>query len=892
MKIVREKTAGCGLVGLGLFVAGSLLAQSPADDLTTREILFLAAPRATAAPHIDGDLGDAAWRNARVIDTFHLTAGERMNPVKFPTTARVMFDETHLYVAFECVEPDVAGLRSAAKRHDDPDIEFDDRVEVFLDVGHDHRRYWELAVNPAGVQFDQAAFYRYHQSRTCDFFPEQNLFWRAKTKVGTDRWTAEIAIDVTSLGLTRLDEGATWGFNLARVRRPGIRHGEEVRNHPPGPGEEYSAWAPVQDFILETISNFHAPLEFGDLVFGDPGFAVETLRLPSAKFGFGGVGRPSEFGWNPLEVKVRTADDAPRTLEFSLSVDPETGAGWRERGTREFRSGEAQALRYNLNQDRENTVTLQLLDPASGRQLYRTTYVETAPPFAEFDLAAIYARTFSPTDALKVRVRADAATRAASELRLSFRAADSGETDAAQSASLSDLAHADELTPVFDLARLRTLPGGDYVIDCALVEKGTGNVLGRFQQKLTKPFAEAPTRFRAERTKHSFAGVALDAVRVQFPFAAQFVFWRGANYMPWWEMDQLAMCPQGMEAWGGGGQGCNEAMQDRECRYSRVELLESSPARAVVHWRYALGDAHYFIYNNEWVDEYYVIYPDGTGVRQVKLWATSDARHQVFDAIMIKPPGTRTAQLFEGPVATLAQLDGKRIAMQTQDRESYAAFLRDGKDFIAEFHFRDRLHPFVVFSFRDDLMPGVARGMVSVNRTLFQNADQRGHWPLSRFAIDGYNSVGLDGPTHFGFGNIDTAVDPARVPNAWLFLIGAAQAGSDTPAAQARAWLYPADVKVLGASARFRGYDSAQRAYRLAVADGATQVSVQLNTTRGPVFNPVFLLEGPALPTRVTVDGKAVDSAHVAIARTAGGEAVVFLERALAGGATVNFEFR
>jgi hypothetical protein len=288
-----------------------------------------------------------------------------------------------------------------------------------------------------------------------------------------------------------------------------------------------------------------------------------------------------------------------------------------------------------------------------------------------------------------------------------------------------------------------------------------------------------------------------------------------------------------------------------------------------------------------------VLYPDGVGVRQVKLWAASTARHQVFDTIMIKPPGTHTAQLFEPPVGTVTRLGGGRISMQElrNDRARYSAFLQGGTDFVAEFLFKDRLHPFMVFSFRDDLMPGVARGMVSVNRTLFQNADQRGHWPLSRYAIDGYNAVGLDVPTHFGLGNIDTNVDPARSPNTWTFLIGAAEPGSDTPVAQATAWLHPADVNVLDSSATFRGYDYAQRAYRLAIAGAAKQVSVRLSGSRGAIFHPVFLLESAGLPTRVVVNGQTIDAAHAVIARTRDGEAVVFLDRVVENGATVSFGF-
>jgi hypothetical protein len=179
--------------------------------------------------------------------------------------------------------------------------------------------------------------------------------------------------------------------------------------------------------------------------------------------------------------------------------------------------------------------------------------------------------------------------------------------------------------------------------------------------------------------------------------------------------------------------------------------------------------------------------------------------------------------------------------------------------------------------------------MVSVNRALFQNAEQRGHWPLSQYAVDGYNAVGLDVPTHFSFGNIHTAVTPAAQPNRWLFLIGAAGAGSDAPRAQARAWLYPADVKVLDGATVFRGYDAAERAYRLAPAPGQRRVSVQF-AAAGGVFHPVLLLDAPAAPAAVQLDGVALPGEKVATGRTAAGATVLFLDAVLRDGATVSFD--
>ena len=65
-------------------------------------------------------------------------------------------------------------------------------------------------------------------------------------------------------------------------------------------------------------------------------------------------------------------------------------------------------------------------------------------------------------------------------------------------------------------------------------------------------------------------------------------------------------------------------MQDPHCLYSHVRIIENTDARVVVHWRYAPVSAHNHLWNVDpktgfacWVDEYYTIYPDAAGVRNV-----------------------------------------------------------------------------------------------------------------------------------------------------------------------------------------------------------------------------------------------------------------------------------
>ena len=125
------------------------------------------------------------------------------------------------------------------------------------------------------------------------------------------------------------------------------------------------------------------------------------------------------------------------------------------------------------------------------------------------------------------------------------------------------------------------------------------------------------------------------------------VFWHGTNYNMnlitengRWVGDQSAEAPPGEN-------GCIEHMSDKQARYSHVRLLENSPARIVVHWRYAMTDVLYNIGESDpitgwgdWVDEYYTIYPDGLAVRHFLIHAPRK-RYSITEPATLNNPGEK-----------------------------------------------------------------------------------------------------------------------------------------------------------------------------------------------------------------------------------------------------------
>ena len=111
------------------------------------------------------------------------------------------------------------------------------------------------------------------------------------------------------------------------------------------------------------------------------------------------------------------------------------------------------------------------------------------------------------------------------------------------------------------------------------------------------------------------------------------VFWRGLRYAPAlvtengkWSGDQSC---ETAENWGKNlpfdypdSVGCSEHMSDAQARHSHVRIIENTPARAVIHWRYAEINVRYTLTHDKdgwgaWADEYYTIYPDGVTIRNV-----------------------------------------------------------------------------------------------------------------------------------------------------------------------------------------------------------------------------------------------------------------------------------
>jgi hypothetical protein len=165
--------------------------------------------RATERIVVDGDLSDAAWKDAAVIDRFWETSpGDNAEP-KVKTTAWVSYDERSLYIAVKCDDPEPAKIRAPFVDRDNV-IGTDDNVAVFIDTRNDKRTAIEFRVNPRGIQGD--AVYN-DATGSEDFSPD--FFYDTAARITAEGWQAEIAIPLSSLRYPKKDP-QTWGILVWR----------------------------------------------------------------------------------------------------------------------------------------------------------------------------------------------------------------------------------------------------------------------------------------------------------------------------------------------------------------------------------------------------------------------------------------------------------------------------------------------------------------------------------------------------------------------------------------------------------------------------------------------------------------------------------------------------
>lgn len=252
-----------------------------------------AAPTVSAVPRegdlkLDGVLDEAAWSKAPWQTNFVSASSAAENagtpkPVAVQTRFKVLYDQSALYVAAECDEPNIENLRGNYTSHDN-DVYADDCLEFFFDPAGEGRYYHHFIVNVKGAWYDDYnADYGLVHGKLWDLPLDTATTVDPAAKV----WRLEVRMPLAALQL-KDDAGSTWSWNVTRERQA-------------GGSLELSTWAPLK-------GNFHQPRLFGKLT----GLKIDYSRFALA------LGEP--------RVTISGGGGSTSDVELSVAVTNNSGA--------------------------------------------------------------------------------------------------------------------------------------------------------------------------------------------------------------------------------------------------------------------------------------------------------------------------------------------------------------------------------------------------------------------------------------------------------------------------------------------------------------------------------------------------------------------------------------
>jgi hypothetical protein len=361
-------------------------------------------------------------------------------------------------------------------------------------------------------------------------------------------------------------------------------------------------------------------------------------------------------------------------------------------------------------------------------------------------------------------------------------------------------------------------------------------------------------------------------VVVRFPQSAmQLVFWQGLNYIPAWvtENDRW-YSDEFMEVYGPprctGGEDC-EPMSDKQVRYSHVRILENSPARVVIDWRYALSEVQDRTLADSddaygWgdrADEYWTVYPDGVAVRKQTLWSTAKDRDssEFQESIIVMPAGERPEDNIHYDALTLANLQGQ-TATYSWPAKTSTGFADPGGPktldkpdgaMIQWVNLKSQWKPFQVAG-------GSPVSITGINWEPSMSAfEWWNHWPVAQLRSSGRPALTDDRPSHSSLSNIKWPVySRDRMSITKIMMTGLTDSDAAALAPRARSWLHPAPATLTGPGKAV--YDPAQRAYVVTGADMARPVRVKLDANPAhPLVDPAIVVEGWRGKAHVSTEG-------------------------------------
>lgn len=217
----------------------------------------LKVPRLTGDVKPGGMPDEAAWRSIPAEELREIGCGE----LKEATTFRVARDDANLYLLFVCKFADIAKLENYTAYGRDGGCYGGECLEIFIDPFGTREKYYHLAFGPVAESYYDAS-YGFIEDQLDPGFGKSDKSWNGvweyhpKIDKENKRWTAQVKIPFSTLGVSAPKPNDQWTMNVGRESV------FETPNNPEGKRRELSTWSPN----LEERS-FHALGKFGTITF-------------------------------------------------------------------------------------------------------------------------------------------------------------------------------------------------------------------------------------------------------------------------------------------------------------------------------------------------------------------------------------------------------------------------------------------------------------------------------------------------------------------------------------------------------------------------------------------------------------------------------------------------
>ena len=208
-------------ISLFVFILLFVAASKVSTESPTKQIK---AYRTYKSIEIDGDLTEADWQKAEVMDRFIQIEPHESEISSEPMEVRILYDDKNIYFGFICFDSEISKLAANEMRRDARDIHENDNVFILLDTYNDKRSGFFFRANALGAIQDRAITNN-GDTRNDDW----DAVVACKSKINVTSWTTELSIPFSQLRFKKSDE-IIWGINVGRQHK---RYQEEA------------LWAPV-----------------------------------------------------------------------------------------------------------------------------------------------------------------------------------------------------------------------------------------------------------------------------------------------------------------------------------------------------------------------------------------------------------------------------------------------------------------------------------------------------------------------------------------------------------------------------------------------------------------------------------------------------------------------